>query len=88
MWGCITSKGKAIPLPVDDRISTSKYCQIIQESRLPRIDWYYPDGDFIFVQDNAPCHKSAETLEGLSERQIRVCQWPPQSPDMNIIKNI
>ena len=88
MWGCKTSKGKAILLPVDDTISSSKYCQILQDSLLLIIEWYYPYGDFIFVQDNAPCHKSAETLEWLSERQIRVCQWPPQSPDMNIIENI
>ena len=88
MWGCTTSKGKAILLPVDDTISSSKYCQILQGSLLAIIDWYYPDGHFIFVQDNAPSHKSAETLDGLSEPQIRVCQWPPQSPDMNIIENI
>ena len=88
MLECITSKGKAILLPVDDMISSSRYCQILQDSLLQIIDWYYPDGDFVFVQDNAPCHTSAETLEWLSERQIRVCQWPPQSLNMDIIENI
>ena len=88
MWECITSKGKAILLPVDYTISSSRYCQILQDSLLQIIDWYYPDGNFVFEQDNAPCHTSAETFEWLSERQIRACQWPPQSPDMNIIKNI
>ena len=61
MWDCITSKGKAIPLPVDNTISSSRYCQILQDSLLQIIDLYYPDSDFIFVQDNAPCHTSAET---------------------------
>ena len=88
MCECITSKGKAILLPVDDMISSSRYCQKLQYSLLQIIDCYYPDGDFVFVQDNAPCHTSAETLEWLSEWQIRVCQWLPQSPDMNIIENI
>ena len=88
MWECITSKGKAILLPVDDTISSSRYCQIFQDSLLQIIDWYYPDGDFVFVQDNAPCHTSAEILEWLNERHIKVCQRPPPSPDMNIIENI
>ena len=51
-------------------------------------DWYYPDADKIFVQDNVPCHKSTETLEWLSERHIRVSQWLPQNQDMNIIENL
>ena len=62
MWGCIMSKGKGILLPLDGTISSSKYCQILQEGLLPTMDWYYPNGDFIFVQDNVPCHKSAESL--------------------------
>ena len=65
-------------------LGTVKYFR----SLLQIIDLYYPDGEFVFVQDNAPCHTSAETLEWLSEQQIRVCQCPPQSPDMNIIENI
>ena len=88
MWGCITSKGKGILLPVDGTITSSKYCQVLQDGLLPTIDWYYPDSNCIFVQDNTPCHKSAETLEWLNDRQIRVSQWPPQSPDMNIIENL
>ena len=30
----------------------------------------------------------SETPEWLSERQIRVSQWLPQNPDMNIIENL
>ena len=30
----------------------------------------------------------SETPEWLSERQIRVSQWLPQNPDMNIIDNL
>ena len=88
MWGSITSKGKGILLPVNGSITSEKYCQVLQDGLLPVIDWYYPDGDFIFVHDNAPCHSSSETRNWLDDRQIRVSQWPPQSPDINIIENI
>ena len=30
----------------------------------------------------------SETLEWLSKRQIRVSQWLPQNPDMNLIENL
>ena len=61
MWELITSKGKAILLPVDDTISSSTYCHILQDSLLQITDLHYPDSDFVFVQDNAPCNTSAET---------------------------
>ena len=43
---------------------------------------------FLFMQDNAPCHKAAEILEFLAENQIPVMEWPPQSPDLNPIENL
>ena len=88
MWGCITSKGRVILLPVNGSITSETYCQVLQDGLLPVIDCYYPDGNFIFVQDNAPCHSLSETRNWLDDRQIRMSQWPPQSPDINIIENI
>ena len=40
------------------------------------------------MQDNAPCHKAREVLEFLAERNIPVMDWPPQSLDLNPIKNL
>lgn len=43
---------------------------------------------YIFMQDNAPCHKATEILEFLAENEISVMEWPPQSPDLNPIENL
>jgi len=43
---------------------------------------------FVFMQDNAPCHKANEVIEFLKENQIPVMEWPPQSPDLNPIENL
>ena len=65
MWGCITSKGRGILIPVNGSMTSEKYCQVLQDGHLPVIEWYYDDGNFIFVQDNAPCHNSSETRNWL-----------------------
>ena len=41
------------------------------------------------MQGNASCHKSASTLEYLDlKNMFLLSDWPPQSPDLNIIKNL
>ena len=88
MRGYITSKGRSILLPVNGSITSEKYYQVLQDGLLPVINWYYADANFVFDQNNAPCHNSSESRSWLDDRQIRVKQWPSQSPDINIIENI
>lgn len=42
----------------------------------------------IFMQDNAPGHAAAITIEDLRERGIDIVQWPPFSPDLNPIETV
>lgn len=44
--------------------------------------------DYIFAQDNAPCHKSKVALEYFREKQIQLLPWPAGSPDLNPIENL
>ena len=45
--------------------------------------------DSVFVQDNASCHKSRSTLTYLNNKKVcLLANWPPQSPDANIIENL
>ena len=74
MRGYITSKGRGILLPVNVSITSEKYCQVLQDGLLPVINWYYADANFIFGQNNAPCHNSSESRNCLDDRQIRVNQ--------------
>ena len=43
----------------------------------------------VFAQDNAPCHKSRSTLTYLDNKQVwLLADWPPRSPNINIIENL
>ena len=70
IWGAITIIGVGILLPmaIEGNIDSKKYCQILQDGLLPVLDWFYPEGDYVFVHDNAPVH-SSEGKRG-SEWQI------------------
>ena len=50
------------------------------EQRLGRSPWYQ--------HDNAPCHKSQLTQSNLQRRRIPVIEWPPYSPDLNLIEHV
>ena len=32
---------------------------------------------YLFMQDNASCHKAVEVLEFLAEHRVPVMEWPP-----------
>src|SRR5579859_1274788 len=48
--------------------------------------------EIIFQQDNASCHVSNKTrawfIRATNEHRFSIMDWPPNSPDMNLIKNL
>ena len=42
----------------------------------------------IVMQDSAPSHRSLLTIEELHERGIFPIDWPPYSPDLNLIEQL
>jgi hypothetical protein len=47
-----------------------------------------PDQGFIWMQDNASCHRSKETQENLRIRRIPHIKWPRYSQDLNLIEHV
>ena len=43
---------------------------------------------WVFQQDDDPERTSKSTTKYLQEGQMKVLEWPPQSPDLNIIENL
>jgi len=101
VWACFTGE-RLGPLIVCDEggIGADEYEDIIYDGLFSLIDdLLEPPEDpgtiqiadehtYLFMQDNAPCHKATEVLEFLKEYHVPVMKWPPQSPDLNPLENL
>ena len=65
-------------------INSIKYLQILQKNLLPEMFL----GEKL-QQDNAPAHNSILSKTWFSENGLEILEnWPPNSPDINIIENV
>ena len=46
------------------------------------------DDDYFLQQDNVPIHKSKETMTFFNSNGISLLDWPPRSPDINIVDDM
>lgn len=84
--GLISLGGKFEVRRVDGYINAEKYIQILDE-----IIIYIKNkrnSNFILMHDNAPPHRARITKDFLDNKRIERLNWPPYSPDLNIIENL
>ena len=64
----------------DEHILSKVEEYVSVEQRMGRCPWYQ--------HDNAPCHASSLTQSNLERRRIPTIEWPPYSPDLNLIEHV
>ena len=62
-------------------MTAGRYQQVLEDHLLPVAHQWFPGGDWTFIQDNAPCHKSFSTQAFMAQKRILCMDWPPYSPD-------
>ena len=87
VWGAISANGARYICRMKGAITSKAYVEMLEKVLLEDVKEDLPV-DWIFQQDNAPAHNAHATRQYLEEEGIRVLEWPPYSPDLNIIENV
>ncbi|GMF33884.1 unnamed protein product [Phytophthora fragariaefolia] len=69
------------------RQNSDDYVYTLSEFLLPFAHLKYGTA-FIFQQDNASIHTSARTKDFFADQEVKVLDWPSNSPDLNPIENL
>lgn len=89
IWGCFSANGFGCLQTFMGSMNSNRYTEnTLPNYLIPSIHLLHPEGDFIFMQDNATPHTALITREWLRENQLETLPWPPYSPDLNPIENV
>lgn len=89
VWGGIGPDGyKTKLLKVNGRLNSIKYIQLLTENEIfTKLNAKFHN-NYIFQQDNAPCHVSKYSVSLLSDCVPTLLDWPAKSPDLSPIEQV
>ena len=89
IWGCICLyDGVGTLTAVKGNINSAKYIDILDKNLWPVVVWYFQGKVYLFMDDNAPVHRT-HTVENYKDQNVVISmEWPAQSPVLNIIQKI
>lgn len=87
VWAMIMPNGLLSYNIMKGKQNSATYVDILKSRALP-IMKLNMDGKIIFQQDNCPIHISQFSRNFFQKSNLELLNWPPYSPDLNIIENI
>lgn len=72
---------------VEGNMRSQQYIEVLRRRLQPQADEWFA-GQFIYQQDNAPCHTSRVVKQYMEAAGLVVLPWPSNSPDMNPIETL
>ena len=88
VWGCINGTGTGCCHTYTGRLNAAEYIEVLENALKPSIELLTNDENFMFQQDNAPCHTANVVKAWFDENSIEVLSWPARSPDLSPIEHI
>ena len=69
-------------------MNAAKYPDML-ETKLIRSAWsFFGEGNWIFQDDNAPCHRAKLVKKWVQTHRVHQMDWPARFPDLNPIENL
>lgn len=89
MWGAIWFGGKSELYITRQSVNSERYVEILEQFVYPiSYDLGDPGTNWMFMDDNAPPHRSLAAQAFKNQSGIRTIDWPARSPDLNPIENV
>jgi hypothetical protein len=88
VWGWISADGVGMLYEIDGHLTGIQYRAILRDVMVPSVDARFPDVDYYFMHDRSPIHTSNVVRDWITQRGIRVLNWPPEGAGMNPIEHI
>lgn len=66
-------------------------CKLLQKcssGSISSIQKFFGDLEWIFQHDNAPIHTAGVVKSWIRSQNVKLLNWPPYSPDLNVIENV
>jgi transposase len=92
IWAGIAKsfKSELVMFEPGETMNSDVYIHNVWEatSTINRLNQTYGDFGWRLMQDNATCHVSRATMSYLSSKVTFLEDWPPHSPDLNVIEHV
>ena len=76
IWEGISALGTTTLAFCSGKMNSNEYQDILRKHFIPNAP-SITDGDWILMQDNAPCHRSISTTNWLAANEVKKLKWPP-----------
>lgn len=89
-WGCVSKYGRGPLITIDGTMDQKLYLEVLRDQLLPELEYAQANipGEWKFMQDNCPAHRSQNVRAFLQENNVECIEWPAYSPDLNPIENV
>ncbi|GFU92802.1 transposable element Tcb1 transposase [Trichonephila clavipes] len=90
VWGAISWRGLGPLVTLHDKVKAAHYVNILGDQVHPFVQTSFPGECPLYQDDNAPIHTAKIVQEWFAEDEGEVghLDWPPKSPDLNIIEHL